>query len=480
MKRSFKTILAMLLACIMIVPCALSAFAADDPALAPTSENVKADHGFVEGDVHFNKTIAEKLEDIKVEVNGKPAYWNIGYLGYAHCQLRDNNNITKSSLQLGIVGADLTKDDQNKLKLTMPNGEVYEKTFTSQYAAWGTKYAKVTADTKAKTVTAEIIFNTDPKLAKGTTVVGETHDECKKGRSDRDNQGQFVVDDIKTTDAGDKLYIFKAENYVTTYSLLEFTYTDANDNATCFSATINSSTVFAPKNGTKVTLSDAEVVTTGTTDKFDKDKDRKVLFDGDLSKKIEGNFPEAGVTITFKADTAAGAPKYIAFGTHDDKDYPGRAPKAFTVYGSDSATEKGVKVFETTDAKISAVSEMYFIFNLNATKAYAYYTIEITANKGNGGYFQISEIAMFTGDVTYDALADGVEYNGTAYTITPPTTGGEGTGTGGEGTGTGGEGTGTGGQGPAETGDASLAIIVLALVSTLGLAVVATKRRANR
>lgn len=427
MNKLTKRIVALILVACMVIPGSLlSGVLAEDGKLELRSDNyygnkVKADDGFVEGDLLFTKALsASSLSEIAVEINGKPAYWNVGYLGAAHCALQQGayrtedgggvyTGVDRDALQLGIVGAELKAGDGNTFKIIDKNGDTYETTFNSSHDALGISYATATADSFARTVEIKVIFNEDPGFTTGDTFFeGRTHDE-------HNNTGVFKV---TAYDPDTEMYTISSDYFATQHSLLEMRCTSGSNTDKWFSLSVNSNNVLSRNSDNKITLSNPKAFETNNSNSSFSDANR--LIDGRLSGdacKLEGVFPSGGVTITFEADTSKGVPGTIVFGTNDDGDWPNRAPKAVVVYGSDSEGGRDEILLQTDDVKISNIKEAYFAVEINSSKAYKYYTVDIVSNKGNGGYFQIAEIEMYTG-----AAADmySVQAGGNAFIGTDP------------------------------------------------------------
>ena len=95
----------------------------------------------------------------------------------------------------------------------------------------------------------------------------------------------------------------------------------------------------------------------------------------------------------------------------------------------------------------------------------------ITEKLGDqGGYFQIRNIELYTGDVTventpkYVPVEGPVAFNGTEPTVTPPTQGGT-------------DDPKPGDDKPTPTGDIALVLSVIALIAVAGAVVIAKKRK---
>lgn len=430
--------------------------------------SVGGECGFIDSNLYFTTSLnVESLSDIKIEVNGKTAYWNIGYLGIKHCNLRDANDLPNSSLQLGIVGADLHVGDDNTLKLTA-GADTYTQTFTSTIAAKSYSYSQVTMDKVAKTVTAVIIYNDDPGYKVGDTFTGRCHDDHSSTTT------------FKVTEVDGKKVTLVAENYVTSQSLLELK--DANGVYT--SVTINTSvsqtseganaltddqlaTVLGSK---KLTLSNPAVGGGFSSSSVGN------AFDGDVGtpgegggSKIEGSFV-TGMTISWEATEKADY--YVIYTGNDSQSWP-RWPSAWTLYGSKNGTDY-VEIDKVVNSGMSALNATPFAYKIDKPDNYTSYKIEITDGSFNNNWFQINEIEMYASDAAITEPSVKVEtvitgegaYTGTkpADPETPPTTD----------TGDGDKDT------PApSTGDVALLLSAVALVAVAGAVVVAKKRRIN-
>lgn len=430
MKKFTKVLLCAALAVSMAVPTALTVSAAELSNLGDDYKFAKDDNrcndGFLDGNLFLSASLqAESLSEVGVKVNGKTAYWNIGYMGVKHCNLGDVNyvnengevtsTVPRSNLQIGIIGADLTVGE-NELVLIDKNGDTYTETFTSKVNALGTSYAKVTADAETKTVTAEIAFNADPGFAVGTTFEGRCHD-------DHNNGATFTVTAV---DAKTKLYTIKAENYVPNQSLLELKVTSEGTYKDYWvTATINSKNTAIAQG---MTDADTAAVVAGATKQTLSDVtttlgDANALTNGvgDGTGKMEGGFP-GEITVTFKTASEVDATYLVLYTGNDDASYNDRAPGSFVLYGSNDGNEWTViKNVETSGMK-GAANYAPTAFALTDTTAYSQYKLVITSTLG-AGHFQMGELELFTGDVTltdgipaegYAPVAAGVAYNGTA------------------------------------------------------------------
>ncbi len=358
--------------------------------------------GFIDSNVTFDQTISvSSLSDIKILVNGKSAWWNIGYLGEKHCGIKDEHKI-----QIGIVGAEINPGWNSVTLIMGDTGDVYSQSFNSTFTSRGVTYSKVEADKTTDTVTAVIIYNTAPGYKVGDTLTGKCHD-------DHDNTATFKV----TAVDGNKVTMV-AENYVPNQSLLELqdkdkVYTTVTINTTSISA--SDPQALSDANTNVVINSGSKQILTGISSV--KNSDGSVfgtvanLFDGKTSPKLEGGWPSGGITVTFKAESAIKA-TYLVLYTHDDGRYGNRAPQEFILSGSaDGTTYTEIKHVYTSG--IQNASDKAFSFALNGDTAYEYYKLEVLSNLGNGGHFQIGELELYTANVN---LPDPIPADG-IYTV---------------------------------------------------------------
>ena len=396
MKNTAKKALALILALCMVIPASLFAgvFAFADDGSLTLSDNtcyangVSVHNGMIDGNLQFTEDLdADSLADVKVEVNGYPAYWNRGALGDAHCSLRggwkgdgSGTGLSRASLGVGIVGAYI-KEGENTLKLTDRSGKSCEITFNSDINTLGVKYSRVTYDDLDRSVTVKVIFNdtTPPRFELGDTFSARCHDE-------HDNRDYpFTVTDY---DEESGMYTLTSDRFATTHTLLEMKCeTEGDYKDYWFTATINE--MHYLNTNDKITLSEA-------TSSLQPENSGK-LIDGDSKSKIEGNV-NGEVKITFKADTSQGIPGYIALTTNDDGKWTGRLSRVqnMKVYGSDTKDDlaNAEVVFETNNLGIKDLSYTDFRYNLNASKAYQYYTVVFS---NANCYFQLAEISLYKG-----------------------------------------------------------------------------------
>ncbi len=402
MKKSLRKILAIALVCMMVVPCAISAFAADGQ-LQLNDKNwygnsVKGGDGFVEGNLTFTETIADDLSDVTVEINGYPAYWNVGYLGNRHCQLRNapGDDPLKSSLEVGLVGVKLNEGEQNTFKLTAKNGKVYETTFTSSCKAIPVSYAKVVCDRQAKNAKIEVAFAEDPGFKVGDTFEGRTHDEH--------NAGSVNATTFKVTayDTATKVYTLESQGeYTTTHSLFEIKCTTEGANKDVwFSVTINTmaGTFIGDKKVTeKATKIDLTEVKANRAD--DKAANLK---DGTDEKYETGEAPKADnpIEITFKTATAVKPDYFVMYTGNDDATWNNRAPNAFKLYGV-KEDETEVLILDKAESGLQNVNFTPFAYEIDPAEAYSTFKLVITSQiNGAQGHFQLGEIELYTGNVT--------------------------------------------------------------------------------
>ncbi len=417
--------------------------------------------GFIDGNLYFTTGLkAESLSDVKVEVNGKTAHWNIGYQGTRHCNLNDANDIAKSWLQVGIVGADLVVGE-NTLTVSA-GGDTYTHTFTSTARALGVSYSKVETNAQTKKTEVELVFNTDPKLAVGTTFEGRAHD-------DHNNTAEFKVTKY---DSKTGLYTIEGD-YTTGNTLLELKVTSEGDYKDAWiTATINTkSGAFVgdkkvTQEATKITITEA------TANRGDASK----LIDGKVDKLECGIPSEADpITITFKTGTAVKPDYLVIYTGGDDASWINRAPGAFKLYGVSGETE--TLILEKNESGMQNVNFTPFAFAVDNNTAYDTFKLVITSRislpqldgQWYNDWFQIGEIELYTGSVTvsdsdrYETVTGAVAFNGTAPVVEPtkpadptkpvdPTK-------------------------PAPTGDIAVALSALALISVAGAVVVVKKRK---
>ncbi len=454
MKKFAKALLAITMAVAMVVPAALGVAAAEltiNESGQYGNLSSTGGCGFLDGNLYTNEGLkGANTQDLTVTVNGKTAYFNNGYLGQKHCGLNTYNEVAGAWLQVGIVGADLVVGD-NTLVVTDTEGNTITRTFTSSTVALGYSYAKVVGDAKAKTAKAEIVFNTDPNFAIGTTFEGRCHD-------DHNSKGEFKV---TAYDAETKMYTIESTDFVTKQSLLELkvtsegTYKDA-----WISATINS---YNGKISDGGVIGGTKVSATGVSSTLG---NVEKMFDGKPDPKLEGNFPSEGVTITFTTAEAVKIDAFV-FWTHDDGSWNNRAPKAFKLYGVKNGTDELIK--DVTDAGIGNVNNAPFLVDIDATTAYDSYKLVVTDKLGgNSGYFQIGDLDVYSvapvisTEPVYEQKTGVVAFNGTEpkapETVEPETTVPETK------------------PVPAPTGDMMIALVAVAVVSLAGVAVCSKKR----
>ncbi|MGM9637058.1 MAG: hypothetical protein ACI3YK_03625 [Eubacteriales bacterium] len=428
--------------------------------------SVGGECGFIDANLYFTTSLnVESLSDIKIEINGKTAYWNIGYLGNKHCQLGNANDIEKSWIQLGIVGADLHEGDDNTLKFTVGT-DTYTQTFTSTITAKSYSYAQVTMDKVAKTVTAVIIYNDDPGYKVGDTFTGRCHDD------------HSTTTTFKVTEVDGKKVTLVAENYVTSQSLLEL----KDENGVYTSVTINTA-VSQTSEGTNA-LTDDQLATVLGSKKLTLSNPAVGggfssstvgnAFDGNTGTagensgtKIEGGFV-TGMTISWEATEKADY--YVIYTGNDSKEWP-RWPIAWTLYGSKNGTDY-VEIDKVVNSGMSAVNATPFAYKIDTPDNYTSYKIEITEGSFQNNWFQINEIEMYASDAAITEPSIKVEtvttgegaYTGTkpADPVTPPTTDKDD----------------DDNDTPApSTGDIAFLLSAVALVAVAGAVVVAKKRK---
>lgn len=477
MKKFTKVLLSAALAASMVVPAALTASAAElTLGNGYYGNSAGTGCGFLDGNMYITEGLkGESTADLTVKVNGNTAYFNNGYLGEKHCALHEadygeDGKVAGGWLQIGVVGADVVPG-KNTMVVTDKEGNTVALEFEATINALGTSYAKVTGDAKAKTAKAEIVFNTDPGFAIGTTFEGRCHD-------DHNSTGTFTV---TAYDEATKMYTIESTNFVTSQSLLELKVTSEGEYKDYFvSATINAMnnrSTFVSDDApivdasTKVTLSNATATVNGSGASFGTASHLVDSQTGDATAgaKLEGGWPGA-MTITFEAADGA-KPSYLVFYTDDDNPYGNRAPKEIKLSGSnDNST--WTELVSTADAGIENQANSAFAVKVMADAEYKYFKLEVNSNKGDG-YFQIEELIMLEGSEVehnrykVEDLEGIVEYNGTEPKA--PDQGGDEDGTPDQP---------NTNDSPA-TGDAITVMIVISAVAMVAIAVVATKKRSS-
>ncbi|MBO5779471.1 MAG: hypothetical protein J6R82_07880 [Clostridia bacterium] len=457
MKKFTKVLLALTLIAALVVPTAMSSFAAE-LTINPDGyygNSANTGCGFLDGNMYITEGLkGDSIADLSVTVNGNTAYFNNGYLGVKHCALNeadygDAGKVAGGWLQIGVVGADVVSGT-NTMVVTDKEGNTVSLNFDATINALGTSYAKVVGDAEAKTMKAEIVFNTDPGFEVGTTFEGRCHD-------DHNSTGVFTV---TAYDEATKMYTIESTNFVTTQSLLELKVTSEGTYKGYFvSATINEYNAYAGSQiaGTKITITEATCNRTN--------KPGSNLIDGTV-EKVEGNPPSESdpVVITFKTADAVTVNTMMLYTAGDDASYNNRAPGAFKLYGvAADGTETLIK--DVADSGMQNVNYAPFAVDIDATAAYSEYKMVITSmiNGGSGSWwFQLGELEIYSDDAAmtdiYEVKTGAVSFNGTepkAPETTPDP---------------------TPDPKPAPTGDSVVALVVLSVVSLLGMAVISKKR----
>lgn len=429
-------------------------------------QSVGGECGFIDANLYFTTSLnVDSLSDVKIEVNGKTAYWNIGYLGVRHCNLNNANDIEKSWLQLGIVGADLHVGDDNILKLTA-GADTYTQTFPSTIAAKSYSYSQVTMDKATKTVTVVILYNDNPGYKVGDTFSARCHD-------DHDNTTTF-----KVTAVDGKKVTLTAENYITRQSLLELkdangVYTAVTINTVSYQTSDGTNALTSEQTetvlgATKLTLTDPAVGGGFSTGNVGNAFDGNTGTAGEKSgTKVEGSFV-SGMTISWKA--SAKADYYVLYTGNDSKDWP-RWPTAWTLYGSKNGTDY-IVIDTVINSGMEPVNATPYAFKIDKPDNYTSYKIEITDGSFQNNWFQLNEIEMYASDANISepvvkvvTKTDGEgAYQGTkpADPVTPPPSSSQG---------------GTDTPDPTPTGDIALALSAVALVAVAGVVVVTKKRK---
>ncbi len=460
MKKFAKVLLSLALAAAMVVPATLTASAAE---LTINPNGYYGNYagtgcGFLDGNMYITEGLkGDSTADLTVTVNGNTAYFNNGYLGQKHCALReadygDDGKVAGGWLQIGVVGADVVPGT-NTMVVTDKEGNTVTLEFEATINALGTSYAKVTGDAKAKTMKAEIIFNTDPGFEIGTTFTGRCHD-------DHNSTGTFTV---TAYDEATKMYTIEATDYATTQSLLELKVTSEGEYKDYYvSATINAYNAYTGSEivGTKITITEATCNRTN--------KPGSNLIDGTV-EKVEGDPPSESdpVVITFKTADAVKVDTLMLYTASDDASYNNRAPGAFKLYGiTADGTEELIK--DVADSGMQNVNYAPFAVDIDATTAYSEYKMVITSmiNNGDGSWwFQLGELEIYSDDAAmtdiYEVKTGAVAYNGTApqapdVTEDAPITN----------------------ESP-KTGDAITVMIVASAVAMAAIAVVVSKKRST-
>lgn len=420
MKKILTTVLA---AALLVGTCAIGAMSVSGAEL--TATDILDDQplsgrcgAFIDDDIRFAESLnVDSLTDIAIEINGAPAYWNIGYLGQKHCQLGANGEVANAWIQCGIVGAQLNVGE-NTITLTMgDSGDTYTQTFNSANASRGVAYSRVVANSSAKTVTAEIIYNEDPGYKVDDELTGKCHD-------DHNNTAAF-----KVTAVDGKKVTLVAENYTTNQSLLELV--DADGVYT--TATINTKTGSfigdkkITQEATKITITEA-TANRGTAAN---------LLDGNSNTKLEGNAPSDSdpVTVTFKTESAVKPDYFVIYTGNDDGSWANRAPNAFKLYGV-AADGTETVILEKSESGMLNYNYTPFAYELATDTAYDTFKLVITsrislpleAGQQENGWFQFGAIELYTGSVSvsdsdrYDSVTGPFAYNGTAPEGDDPTT----------------------------------------------------------
>lgn len=413
MKKFAKVLLALALVAAMVVPTALTAMAAE-LTINPNGyygNSANTGCGFLDGNMYITEGLqAESTADLTVTVNGKTAYFNNGYLGQRHCAVHEadygeDGKVAGGWVQIGVVGADVVPGT-NTMVVTDKAGDSVTLNFEATINALGYTYAKVTGDAKAKTMKAEIVFNTDPGFAIGTTFTGRCHD-------DHGNEGTFTV---TAYDEATKMYTIEATNYATTQSLLELKVTSEGAYKDFFvCATVNEYNAYKTSEitGTKIAITEATCNRTN--------KPGSNLIDGTV-EKVEGNPPSESdpVVITFKTAEDVKVNTMMLYTAGDDASYNNRAPGAFKLYGVKAdGTEELIK--DVADSGMQNVNYTPFAVDIDATVAYNSYKMVITSmiNGGAGSWwFQLGELEIYSDDAAmtdiYEVKTGIVAYNGTA------------------------------------------------------------------
>ena len=128
------------------------------------------------------------------------------------------------------------------------------------------------------------------------------------------------------------------------------------------------------------------------------------LFDGDTSTKM---FSGSTGTVAWKLDRAATIYSYTLTTGNDNTSYPGRNPKAWTLYASADGNNWDV-IDKVTESGMQDVNYESYDFAVDRADAYKYFKIDFTGLYGSS--FQLSEIELTGNTVSpsqYDILFTG-------------------------------------------------------------------------
>ncbi len=473
MKKFAKALLAIAMAAAMVVPAALGASAAE-LTINPNGgygNSINTGCGFLDGNLYAVEGLkADSVADLTVTVNGKTAYMCDGYLGMRHGRLHDvvdgDAGKVAGGMQVGIIGADVVSGT-NTVVVTDKDGNTLTQTFDATITALGYTYAKVTGDAKAKTMTVEVAFNTDPGFAIGTTFEGKCHD-------DHGSTGEFKV---TAYDADTKVYTITSTDFATKESLLELKVTSDGDYKDAFVCVAINAYNYKTSDGgviggNKVTITE---ITANRGDAAN-------LIDG-TENKLEGGVPSESdpITITFKTESAVKIETLVLYTGGDDETWNNRAPGAFKLYGiaSDGAE---VLIKDVADSGMQNKNFTPYATEIGATVAYDSYKLVITSRIDRevtawyNDWFQLGELEVYsvaptvsyeptyeqkTGAVAYLGIDPNAPVEPDTTPVEPDTTPVEPD------------------TKPAPTGDALTVMIALSAVAMAAIAVVISKKRSS-
>ena len=121
------------------------------------------------------------------------------------------------------------------------------------------------------------------------------------------------------------------------------------------------------------------------------------------SNKYGGDAQNAGVTWKMTRSVTINA--YAVYTANDTDEYPGRNPKAWTIYGSDDGNDWKA-VHSVQDAQLPIENYTGTVFEINNSKSYQYYRFALEEVEA-GDSFQFSELLLYTTEEISDPV-DGV------------------------------------------------------------------------
>lgn len=146
------------------------------------------------------------------------------------------------------------------------------------------------------------------------------------------------------------------------------------------------------------------------------------LFDGNTGTKWYYKGDGSPASIIFKTDGAVKALRYSLTTANDHTKYPGRIPKAWTLYGGDSESEDGTwtVIAQHTEADncIKNVgNEQEVTFDIPNPASYQYYKLDFAISESTE--IQFSEFKLYTGEAnTQEATLVSTGHNDAAGNIT--------------------------------------------------------------